>query len=90
MIKSLVVLLYLHYKCSQGSQCGQQYHAAQPAQVNLLEEEEARPAQLLGSVGRVPHVVHPLHVQLLDQAAAHVAELVKAVLPVVTSHATVT
>lgn len=56
----------------------------------VLEDEEAHPAQLVCSVGRVAHVVHPLHLQLLDETASQVAQLVKAVLAMVGANPTVT
>lgn len=84
------LFLYLHYERCQADQCGQHHHAAQLAHVDLPEQKESRPAQLLGSVRRVAHAVDPLHLQLLDQTAAKVAELIEAVAPVIRAHTTVT
>lgn len=80
---------YLYCHSSHHGQQGQQRHASHPAQVHCLQDEEARPAQLLGRVRRVPHVVHALHFQLLDEAAAQVAQLVEAELAVVAAHTAV-
>lgn len=81
---------HLYNKCCQASKHGEQCHAAQPAQVDLLEQQESSPAQLLGGVRRVTHAVDSLHFQLLDQTTAQVAELVEAVPAVVAAHTTVT
>lgn len=81
---------YLHHKCCQASQRGQQCHAPQHAHADLIEQKKSSPAQLFGSVRGVTHAVDSLHAQLLDQTAAHVAELVKAVPAVVAAHTAVT
>lgn len=84
------VFLYLHYECCQADQRGKHHHAAQLAHIDLPQQKESRPAQLLGSVGGVAHAVDPLHLQLLDQTAAEVAELIEAVAPVIRTHTAVT
>lgn len=83
-------MFYLHHKRCQAGQRGQQGHAPQPAHVQLLEQKEARPAQLFVCVGGVAHVVECLHFQLLDQTASQVAELVETVQAVIASHTAVT
>lgn len=80
---------YLNHDSGHHSEDGEECHAAQPAQVWVLQDEEARPAKFLGCVRRVAHAVHPLHLQLLDEAAAEVAQLVEAELAVVAAHTAV-
>lgn len=79
---------FTHLQChgSSHNHDSKQRHASHPAQVHVLQDEEARPAQLLHGVGRVPHVVHSFHFELLEETAAHVAQLVEAELAVVTAH----
>ncbi len=79
-------MTHLQHNSSHHSQDGQGRHPPDPAQVYVLQDEEARPAQFLGCVRWVPHAVHPLHFQLFDETTAQVAQLVKAELAVVTTH----
>lgn len=85
-----LLLTYLHHKCCQATQNGQECQAAYPAHIDMREHQESSPAQLLGGVRRVTHTVDSFHLKLLDQTAAQVAELVKAVPAVVAAHTTVT
>ena len=85
----LTFITHLEHNSSNHSQSGQERHLPHPAQVQILQEEEAHPAQLLLRVGWVAHAVHPLHLQLFDETTTQVAQLVEAELAVIAAHTTV-
>ncbi|TNN66437.1 hypothetical protein EYF80_023345 [Liparis tanakae] len=89
LLVTMLIATHLQSDRSHHDQDAEERHAPDPAQVHVIEDEEARPAQFLERVRRVAHAVHPLHVQLLDETSAHVAQLVKAELPVVAAHTAV-
>lgn len=79
----------LDNKCCQDCKHCHLSQLPQLAQVHLLQEKYPRPLQLFGGMWWIAHLVHPLHIQLLNEAAAKMAQLIKGVFAMVTSHATV-